>query len=171
LVTCYRITFMALWGRRKLLQAGAVAPDCRFLRREGGGIALSELVAGESALLAFFKISCPVCQLTLPYLDRIHSAGGRAIYGISQNDSEDTAGFQRSFGIGFPLLLDSEAGGFPASNAFGISTVPTLFLVERDLMISRVVESWSKAEIEWLAARSGVTVFREDENVPEWKAG
>ena len=38
-----------------------------------------------------------------------------------------------------PLLLDEEDAGFPASNAYGISTVPTMYLVERDGTISRVI--------------------------------
>ena len=68
-------------------------------------------------------------------------------------------------------MLDNEENGFRASNAFGISSVPTLFLVERAGSVARVVEGWSKRDIEWLAGKAGVAAFRPDDNVPEWKAG
>jgi len=154
----------------KLLQAGARAPDFRLPRLGGGEATLGELVAGGEVLLAFFKITCPVCQLTLPFLDRLHQ-GTLKIYGISQNGVEDTREFNQEFGVTFPTLLDPEYGDFAASNAFGISTVPTTFLVERDGRISRVMEGWNKKEIEWLGAKAGVRPFRPGDNVPEWKAG
>ena len=40
-----------------------------------------------------------------------------------------------------------EERGFPASNAYGISSVPTLFLIERDGTVSKVLEGWRKKEI------------------------
>ena len=42
------------------------------------------------------------------------------------------------------------------SNAFGISSVPTMFLVEPDGAISRVIEGWRKRDIEWLGGQAGV---------------
>src|ERR1019366_9041010 len=117
---------------------------------------LREIAVRGPALLAFFKISCPVCQLTFPFLERLHAAGTLAVYGISQNDARE---FNEDFGITFPALLDDQDSGFPASNAFGISSVPTLFLVERDGAISHVIEGWRKKEMEFLAAKAGVPVF------------
>jgi len=122
------------------------------------------------ALLAFFKVTCPVCQLTFPFLERLHQ-GTLKIYGISQNDVKDTREFNREFGVTFPTLLDPEDDDFEASNAFGISSVPTMFLVESDGAISRVMEGWSKREIEWLGGKAGVRPFRQGDNVPEWKPG
>ena len=146
-------------------------PDVRLKLLSGGDVSLREIAARGPALLAFFKISCPVSQLTFPFLERLHAAGTLAVYGISQNDARDTRDFNEDFGVTFPALLDDEDDGFPASNAFGISSVPTLFLVERDGAISHVIEGWRKKEMEFLAAKAGVPVFRQGDNVPEWKAG
>jgi hypothetical protein len=77
----------------------------------------------------------------------------------------------REFGVTFPMLLDSEDADFPASNAYGISSVPTTFLVERDGTLSRVIEGWQKAEIERLGTLARVAVIRASDNVPAWKAG
>jgi peroxiredoxin len=134
-------------------------------------VSLAEIIAGGPTLLVFFKVTCPVCQLTLPFLNRIHRSGGMAVYGISQDDVRDTREFLREFGVSFPMLLDSEDAGYPASNAYGISSVPTLFLVERDGKLASVVEGWQKAEIERLGTLAGMQVFRSDDQVPAWKAG
>src|SRR5689334_2059070 len=133
---------MASRRRLKLLDAGVRAPEFRLPLLDGGEASLQDLAAKGPVLLAFFKITCPICQLTLPFLERIHGAGTLPIYGISQNDAEDTREFNQEFGVTLPVLLDSEDSGFPVSNEFGISSVPTMFLVERDGTISRVFEGW-----------------------------
>jgi len=162
---------MAATKRHQLLAEGTKAPDFRLKRLAGGEASLADLIASRPVLLAFFKVTCPICQLTFPFLDRIHAPGRLPIYGICQNGPEDAQDFAREFGITLPLLLDEEDAGFPASNAYGISTVPTMYLVERDGTISRVIEGWNKKEIEWLGGKAGVQPIRQDENVPAWKAG
>lgn len=162
---------MAARRQNQLLRTGARVPDFRLARLGGGEMSLQEILGTAPALLAFFKISCPVCQLTLPFLDRIHTPGRLAIYAVSQNDEEDTRYFNQHFKVALPALLDREENGFPVSNAFGISSVPTMFLIESDGTVSRVIEGWVKQEIETLANLAGVAPFRQGENVPAWKAG
>jgi peroxiredoxin len=157
--------------QRRLLDPGARAPDIRLPSLDGGEAALRDLWSGGPVLLAFFKVTCPVCQFTLPYLDRIHRGGSVPVYGVSQNDPEETREFNREFGVDFPMLLDPEENGFPASNDFGISSVPTVFLVERDGRISRVMEGWCRKDMEWLGHKAGTRPFREGERIPDWKAG
>ncbi|MGO9897196.1 MAG: peroxiredoxin family protein [Bryobacteraceae bacterium] len=161
---------MSFWKRRKPLEAGGDAPDFRLSRLEGGEVTLAELAAARPVLIAFFKIGCPVCQMTLPFLERLHAAGTLAVYGISQNDAADTRGFLGEFGISLPVLLDPE-DRFPASNAYGITHVPTLFLIGPGLKIGRAIEGWVKAEIEWLGELAGVQVIRADERVPVLRPG
>jgi peroxiredoxin len=155
----------------KLLDPGSRAPEFRLPRLDGGTAALQEIVANGPALIAFFKTTCPVCQLTLPFLERIHKAGTLPVYAISQDDAEDTREFNREFGLTLPTLLDSARSDYQASNAFGISSVPSMFLIERGGGIARVIEGWSKRDVESLGGLAGAQVFRQGENVPEWKAG
>ena len=161
---------MAASKQPRLLDAGKRAPEFRLQRLEGGESTLQNLISTGPVLLAFFKISCPVCQFTLPYLERLHQ-GGYRVYGISQDNAEDTREFHSEFGVTFPTLLDDEEADFPASNAYGISHVPTLFLVEPDGTIARVIEGWNRQDMEWLGTQAGVRVIRAGENVPAWKAG
>jgi peroxiredoxin len=162
---------MAASRQRKLLQAGSRAPDFRLQRLDGGETGLREILSGGPAVVAFFKITCPVCQLTFPFLDRLQESGRLPVYGISQNDAGDTREFNRQFRLHLPQLLDSEESGFPVSNAYGISGVPTLFLIGSDGIVSRVIEGWNRKEVESLGVMAGVSVFRQGDNVPEWKAG
>jgi peroxiredoxin len=155
----------------RLIEEGSHAPDFQLPGLAGGELPLADLLSSGPVLLAFFKVTCPICQMTFPYLDRIHASGRLPIYAISQNDPDDTREFNRHYGVGLPTLLDTEEGGFRTSNDYGISSVPTLFLIERDGTVSRVIEGWIKKEIEALGRLAGVPVFRSGDNVPEWKAG
>lgn len=119
-------------------------------------------------LLAFFKIACPTCQMTFPFLQRLADRGGPRIVGVSQDDAEGTAEFNAAFDVRFETVLDE---GFAASNAYGLEYVPTMVLVEPDGRISWKIEAFVKAELEALAARWGVTLFDAGERVPNYKPG
>jgi peroxiredoxin len=166
---------MRLWKQPHLLEPGARVSDFRLPLLDGGpargDVALNDIVANSSAVLAFFKISCPVCQLTMPHLERIHASAKLPVYGISQNNASETRDFNRRFGITFPTLLDSKESNYPVSNAFGISYVPTLFLVGPGAVIQRVTEGWLKAEIRTLGETVGVDPFEPNAWIPESKAG
>ena len=153
-----------------MLKAGAKAPAFTLDDMSGGKQTLSGVLSRGPALLALYKISCPVCQLTLPFLERI-ARGGLRVVTISQDEEPGTRRFQSAYGLSLPTLLDREGDGYPASNAFGISHVPSLFLVEPDGVISLASEGFIKRDIEAIARRSGVEPFRPDEKIPEWKSG
>src|SRR4051794_14335281 len=103
------------------------APPFRLPQLSGKELTLESLAAGGPCLLTFFKISCPICQMTLPWLQRLHDSGMLPVYAVSQNDAEDTRDFNKQFGLTLPTLLDPEDDDFPASNAYGIMHVPTSF--------------------------------------------
>ena len=136
-----------------MLSAGSRAPE----------FTLREILSQGRVLLVFFKISCPVCQLTLPFLERLKSL---RVVAISQDTADNTQRFRSKFGLTMPILLDSEEENYPISNAFGITHVPSLFLIEPDGVISAVSEGFMKADL----AAFGV-VFGPEEAVPAWKAG
>src|ERR1700678_747429 len=138
-----------MFGRRRnvLAEAGVKAPAFRLNGLDGSARTLEDILSGGPALLAFFKISCPVCQLTAPYLERLSANQGRLqVIGISQDNAEATRGFADRFGLTFPTLLDSSKDNYPASNAYGIISVPTIFLVEQDGIVSRSFPGFSKRD-------------------------
>jgi peroxiredoxin len=162
-----------MWGRQKkvAIETGSRAPSFRLKDLGGSSVSLDEILSKGPALLAFYKIGCPVCQLTFPYLQRLAAGSSMQIIGISQDDASATQKFNQHFGITFPTLLDQSKEGYPASNAFGITNVPSLFLVEPDGQVAKVIAGFSKRDLEALGERAGVQTFGPEDNVPEWKAG
>jgi peroxiredoxin len=121
-------------------------------------------------LLAFFKISCPTCQLTFPYLARLSETETRFV-GISQDDAPSTRAFISRFAVGFDVVLDPATERYPVSNAYGITHVPTFFLIEPGGRIAAAWTGFSRAEMESLAARLRRPLFTAADQVPAWKAG
>lgn len=153
-----------------MLSAGSKAPRFTLRDLEGAAHSLDSLLARGPVLVAIYKVSCPVCQFTMPYLNRI-GGGALPIVAISQDDAGPTQRFQSRFGVSLPTLLDPEEEKYPVSNAFGITHVPSLFLVEPDGLISIASEGFVKTDLESIAARAAVPIFRSGDSVPAWKAG
>jgi peroxiredoxin len=166
------------------LPSGTKAPEINlpavFNGKNGGKFSLQAALEQGPVLTAFFKVSCPTCQYAFPYLDRIHRAQGDkriTVVGISQNDERDTAAFLKEYGVTFPTLLD-DPNGYAVSNAYGLTNVPTLFLIGQDGQIEITSVGWVKQEVEdinrKLAAAEQtppVPIFKPGEVVHEFRAG
>jgi peroxiredoxin len=163
----------------EMLQAGADAPEIELPDSAGRPVTLSELVSKGPVVAAFYKVSCPVCQFTLPFLERIHKAYGNekvAIVGICQDDAGDTREFGAEYGLSFPSLID--ASGYPASNAYGLTNVPSVFLIAPDGKIAVSFSGFDKQGLEDIGAtfakhlsKPAVPVFQPCEHVPDHKPG
>lgn len=127
--------------------------------------------ADKPALFLVFKISCPVCQLAAPFVERLSQSRQLDVVGISQDDDEGTAEFREAFGVTFPTVLDTDESGYAVSNALGITHVPSLFVVEPGGRISKALAGFSRRDLEEVGQRAGVEPFRAGEKVPEWKSG
>jgi peroxiredoxin len=154
-----------------MLEAGSHAPLFELKDLQGSSRTLAQLLERGPVLLSFFKVSCPVCQLTFPYLERLSKNEAVQVIGISQDNAAATRAFNERFGVTFLTLLDEGAGGYPVSNAFCISSVPSLFLIETDGSISASFSGFSKPRMEELGKRVNVVPFLAQDSVPQWKAG
>ena len=159
-----------------MLSAGAKAPGFTLTDISGKKHTLGEILERGPVLLVLYKISCPVCQLTMPYLERIAKSGEKnrgtlQVIGVSQDDERGTQRFLKTHALTMPTLLDREEDGYRVSNAFGISHVPSLFLVETDGTISLARDGFVKRDLEAIGRRAGVEPFHAEDHVPEWKAG
>jgi len=148
------------------------APDFDLPALHGERKRLLDLLAASPVLLAFYKGTCPTCQLTFPFLERLHRGkGALQVVAISQDDARASAEFNRIYDITFPTLLDPREEGYRVSNAYQITNVPTLFLVEQDGRISQSVAGFDKAQLETLGQRFEVPVFDAGERVPVFRPG
>lgn len=157
-----------------MLKRGQQAPAFELESMEGRSISLKEILAAGPAVVAFFKISCPVCQFTFPFLERIHQAtngSGLRIHGVSQDGASATEFFLKDQGISFPALLDPHGQGYPVSNGYEIRTVPTVVVIEQDGAIASVIEGFDRAGLEELGRRAGISTFKGDEDIPAFRPG
>jgi peroxiredoxin len=154
-----------------MLKKGDRAPSFSLEQLDGVTRSLDEILAAGPAVITLFKISCPVCQLALPFLQRIAESGKIPVIAISQDGAQGTEKFRKQFKISMPTLLDKEEEGYPVSNAFGITHVPSVFVVNAGGTVDMAFDGFSKREIAAIGDRAGVGVFGEKDNVPEWKAG
>ena len=163
------------------LIAGVPAPKFKLHDLESGPFSLEEALKHGPVLLVFFKISCPTCQFTLPYLERLYQGlkgkSVSAIVGVSQNNQKDTAAFLRQYGVSFPVLLD-DPRGYPVSNSYGITNVPTLFYIGQDGALEISSVGWSRKDLEQITQRAeqdakvaNIALFRSGEQIPDLKAG
>ncbi len=161
------------------LKAGDKAPVFKQPLLDGGEFYLSVALAQGPVVLAFFKVSCPVCQMAFPYYERMFDAygAGAKLVGVSQNSAADTAKFAKAYSISFPIVLD-ETTKYPVSNAYGLTNVPTLFWISPDGMIEISSVSWEKGNFELIAERMsaganlpGISMFSPGEQVPAFRPG
>lgn len=170
-----------LGGRRMAtLDAGTQAPQFELPAVGGSKFSLQDALTQGPVLAVFFKISCPTCQYALPYYERIYKTYGRgklSIVGVSQNDKKDTADFLKKYGITFPVLLD-DTKTFPASNAYQLTNVPSVFWISEDGEIEISSVGWSRQEFEEIVQKAAsVTeqspkpVFQPSEQIADFRAG
>src|SRR5438552_15302302 len=106
--------------------AGNFAPNFSLKSLDGKAFSLANALQKGPALLAFFKIGCPVCQFTFPFLERLYQrykSPNLTIVAISQNGPEKTAAFNNEYGVTFPVLLDQERKPYVVSNAYRLTTL------------------------------------------------
>lgn len=132
---------------------------------------LPEMVSGGPVLLVFFKIGCPVCQMSAPFLQRISTGTGLRVVGVSQDSAGNTKKFAAKYGVTFDCLIDSPGDRYPVSRAYGIVSVPSLFLIEPDGRVGKAFSGFSKRDFEELGLRAAVETFRAEERVPVFRAG
>src|ERR1051326_251762 len=150
-------SFRMLFSRRKnrmpALSTGVRAPEISLPLLGGGKFDLAAALKHGPVLLAFFKVSCPICQMTFPYLERIYKQAATSklqIVGVSQNDAKATAAFNKEYGVTFPVALE-DRDKFAVSNAYGLTNVPTLFLVNQKGNIDMSSVGWSRADVQAIA--------------------
>lgn len=159
------------------LAQGTKAPAFTLRGLDGSNYSLTEVLKSSPVVLAaFLKVSCPVCHLAFPYLERLHrSYPSIPIWGISQDDADSTTSFARMFGCTFPILLDTE---LETTVAYDLTHVPSMFLINEDRTIGESIVGWVKSDLEKLnvelarlAGVSTIALFTAADEVPELKPG
>jgi peroxiredoxin len=162
-----------------VLNAGKLAPPFELTGLSGAKYSLQNGLARKPVVAAFFKVSCPTCQYTFPYLERLyqqfHQQGGQ-VWGIVQDEAPAALRFANEYGITFPILIDDYP--YEISREYGLEYVPSIFLIEPDGQVALSSEGFCKADLleiqrslaQSLAASPG-PLFLPKDRVPEYKPG
>jgi peroxiredoxin len=164
----------------KQLPSGVSAPDFELQALDGRRFRLSESLQIDPVVLVFYKMACPTCQLTLPYIQRIFAESGASsgvkIWGISQDEAAETRDFVKHFGIGFDVLIDEHP--YKVSSDYRLEYVPGIFIVGTDGKIQLSDYGFSKAaltEVARVVAQRADTVppqmFHPQDGLPATRPG
>lgn len=148
-----------------LIAAGTKAPDVP-------GVELT----GRPTALFFYKVTCPVCQMAAPMAHGFERAYPGHIVGIGQDPEDRLASFAGEFDLGFRSVVDEPP--YPVSDAYGISVVPTLVLVDGEGTVVEAVESWNRDgynalsdQLAGLLGASAALVFSPGDGLPPFRPG
>jgi thiol-disulfide isomerase/thioredoxin len=135
------------------LQQGQRAPDLAGARLDGQGkLSLAEL-RGKVVYLDFWASWCKPCALSLPTLDGFRKEFPSKDFAVLAVNVDRDPALARAFlsrrPVGYPSVGDPK-GLLPVR--FGVETMPTSFLIDRDGVIRRVHRGFRKEDIPELRA-------------------
>ena len=161
------------------VRTGKKAPHFELADVDGQRVSLQEALKRGPVVAAFFKVSCPVCQFTFPFLERLfraYASERTTFWAISQDDDRETQEFCAEYGVTFPALLDGD--GYPVSNDYGITNVPTYYLIAPEGTVKIDSVGFGKGALEKISeelarflGRPVAPVFQPGEVVPDSKPG
>jgi peroxiredoxin len=159
------------------LNPGTQAPTFTLPSTAGKQVDLKATASSQQlTVLAFFKVSCPVCQFAFPYLERLYrNYPSVPLWGVSQDDKDATDAFARMYGTTFAMVLDE---ALQATVHYDLTNVPTIFAIGSDGKIVQTIVGFAKKDFEVLNERmakaAGVPVkslFTDADEVPELRPG
>lgn len=135
-----------------LLATPFVLPESPLQKTDGSVVSSRALHAGGPTLVLIGHMNCKTSKQTLPFIDRIHKDGGRAV-AMLQDSSEDAAAGLAKLGLDLPYFC--ERNPYALSTAIGLVTVPTLLFIEADGTVALTSEAFRRPDIEAFAVRLG----------------
>ena len=130
------------------LQSGQKAPAVSGARLDGRGqLSLAQL-KGKVVYLDFWASWCKPCALSLPALDGFQKEFGAKDFAVLAVNVDRDPALAKAFlsrrPVGYPSVFDPK-GDLPVR--FGVETMPTSFLIDRDGVIRRVHRGFRKEDV------------------------
>lgn len=144
------------------LPPGAQAPSFELpSSHDGAARSLADLTGDGPAVLAFFKTGCPTCQTAFPVYAELERRYGDAVpvVAVTQDALSETIPWLQDKGFA-GTALDDASGGYAVSEAYEVSTVPTLVMVE-DGRVLAFTQAWDRDTVNAWARQLGERLGRE----------
>jgi thiol-disulfide isomerase/thioredoxin len=120
-------------------------------------------------VLAFFKVTCPVCAMAAPKVQALADAGVRVV-AIGEDPPPKLVQYARDRGQRVPTL--TEAPPYAVSDAYELRVVPTLYAVDTDGTVVGAVQSWDRDGWNAFAISLGAPpVSDADDGLPPFRPG
>lgn len=161
-----------------MLEVGALASSFTLPGIDGREYRLPQSLAGEPALLVFFKTTCESCDTTFPYLKRLREIypNGWRLWAIAQDPADRAAAYAKEHGLSDPVLVD--APGYKVSLVYDPPATPTLFFIDRSGMVALTSHGFAKEDLNQVArliageiGAEPAIVAPEDDGTPAFKPG
>ena len=136
-----------------MLRAGEKARSFTLPAVDGGGEVTDPWTEGQT-VVAFFKVSCPVCKMVAPILSKLTDAGVRVV-AVGEDPPAAITAYNEAYDQRVPAL--SQPAPYVVSQAYGLEAVPSIFLIAPDGEIERAVAGWDRDAWNELAAAAGAT--------------
>lgn len=136
-----------------MLSVGDKAPSFTLPAVDGGGEVTDPWTEGPT-VLAFFKVSCPVCKMVAPMLTRLSEAGVRVV-AVGEDPPAAITAYNEAQDQRVPSL--SQPAPYSISAAYGLEAVPTVFYIGPDGEILRALPGWNRDTWNEMAADAGLT--------------
>jgi thiol-disulfide isomerase/thioredoxin len=117
---------------------GASAPSIEGVSQDG------------ARAIVFYKVTCPVCQMAAPKVQALADTYPERVVVVGQDPPDRLAAFGVDYGM--PISPVADLPPYHASEAYGVRTVPTIFLVDGDTVVD-TVEGWDRAGFNRVSGR------------------
>jgi len=135
-----------------MLSAGDKAPSFT-LPAVDGDQEVSDPWTEGTTVLAFFKVSCPVCKMVAPMLTKLAEGGARVV-AVGEDPAEDIAEYNEAQGQ--RVLTLTEPAPYRVSDSYGLEAVPTIFVIGGDGEVRQAIAGWNRDTWNELAASVGL---------------